>query len=497
MSGRCQSSLEQKLDRLSRGESPRVLDLFCGCGGLSLGFDKAGFEIVGGIDIDSDATASHELNFPTSNNNWSRTAGSDVRRLGSLVRNHPRVDLVDVIVGGPPCPTFSRIGRAKLREIWRHDEAHLIDPRGSLWTSFLEIVESVMPLVVLIENVPGILNHGGRNLGETICNRLSRLGFDCGYTILNAVNYGVPQFRERFFLLGVQQRLKTGVAFPLPTHRIEIPRGYGELTRMLKAGNSRRRIHHGDHLLTPPSAPANAEPAVTVEEAIGDLPRIEGSVRLPGRTPNGLAGGRCPTASEYTNLMRRWLEITSSELDPLFRVRGLTARDVRIFRRMKQGDDYPEAKRLAERMFREVLMRRIRSGTMAQGDVIGRAALRARYVPPYDSSKFPNKWWKMIADSPSRTLTAHLGKDSYSHIHFDSSQGRVLSVREAARLQSFPDGFKFAGGMNSILRQIGNAVPPLLAYAVAVSVRGALQRAASSFQRRLRSGRRSINCSAA
>ena len=88
-------------------------------------------------------------------------------------------------------------------------------------------------------------------------------------------------------------------------------------------------------------------------------------------------------------------------------------------------------------------------------------------MPPYDVGKFPNKWRKMWSDQPARTLMAHLGKDSYSHIHYDSRQARTISVREAARLHSFPDGFVFCGTMNPAFRQIGNAVPPLLAKAVA------------------------------
>ena len=88
-------------------------------------------------------------------------------------------------------------------------------------------------------------------------------------------------------------------------------------------------------------------------------------------------------------------------------------------------------------------------------------------MPPYDAGKFPNKWRKMWRDQPARTLMAHFGKDSYSHIHYDSDQARTISVREAARLQSFPDGFVFCGTMNPAGRQIGNAVPPLLAKALA------------------------------
>jgi DNA (cytosine-5)-methyltransferase 1 len=100
-----------------------------------------------------------------------------------------------------------------------------------------------------------------------------------------------------------------------------------------------------------------------------------------------------------------------------------------------------------------------------------------RYVPPYDVGKFPNKWRKMEPDLPARTLMAHLGKDSYSHIHYDSAQARTISVREAARLQSFPDGFVFRGTMNPAFRQIGNAVPPLLGKAIAGEMMATLRTA--------------------
>jgi hypothetical protein len=95
--------------------------------------------------------------------------------------------------------------------------------------------------------------------------------------------------------------------------------------------------------------------------------------------------------------------------------------------------------------------------------------LQAESVPPDDPSKFPNKWRKMERDAPCRTLMAHLGKDTYSHIHFDSEQARTISVREAARLQSFPDGFRLEGRTNVGFRQVGNAAP-LLSFALARSV---------------------------
>jgi DNA (cytosine-5)-methyltransferase 1 len=106
-------------------------------------------------------------------------------------------------------------------------------------------------------------------------------------------------------------------------------------------------------------------------------------------------------------------------------------------------------------------------------------------VPPYDASKFPNRWWKLHENGPARTLMAHIGKDTYSHIHYDSAQGRVISVREAARLQSFPDGFIFAGTMNPAFRQIGNAVPPIMACEIAKSILASLREALDTRMDRL------------
>jgi DNA (cytosine-5)-methyltransferase 1 len=145
----------------------------------------------------------------------------------------------------------------------------------------------------------------------------------------------------------------------------------------------------------------------------------------------------------------------------------LTSRDFPIFGRMPRGADYPIALEVAHALLEEKLeslkRRRMRPPVKSAAY---RKLIKAT-VPPYDVSKFPNKWWKIDPDAPSRTLTAHIGKDTYSHIHYDGRQKRTISVREAARLQSFPDGFRFAGAMNAAFRQIGNAVPPLLALAVA------------------------------
>jgi len=141
---------------------------------------------------------------------------------------------------------------------------------------------------------------------------------------------------------------------------------------------------------------------------------------------------------------------------------------------MNPGDEYPAAKRHAEELLRDEIARLAVNGILIREGSKEYAALRTRIVPGYDDGKFPNKWWKIELGKPARTLMAHLGKDSYSHIHYDSAQARTISVREAARLQSFPDGFIFEGAMNSAFRQIGNAVPPLIADAIALKMKEAL-----------------------
>ena len=165
-------------------------------------------------------------------------------------------------------------------------------------------------------------------------------------------------------------------------------------------------------------------------------------------------------------LMRTWpgFEARDVLLDHVIRY---LPRDFELFARMEPGDQYPEAHRHACEMFEEKLAQQREAGMVVAEGTDAYDRLRRQVVPPYDVTKFPNKWRKMWPDQPARTLMAHLGKDGYSHIHYDNAQARTISVREAARLQSFPDGFTFCGTMNPAFRQIGNAVPPLLAEALA------------------------------
>ena len=484
--------IKQKLQRLQNGGNPRVLDLFAGCGGISLGFHKAGFDIMGSLEIDEHAARTHAVNFHSGSANFdahakardiTQTEPEDFFRDLGLEGN---VDSsIDVIVGGPPCQSFARVGRAKLREIAEHPEAFLNDPRGNLYLRYLYYVGKTRPVALVMENVPDVLNYGGHNIAEEVCETLETMGYHCRYTLLNAVFYGVPEMRERMFLVAYARELDTDVVFPKPTNWINLPRGYhGSRQVALKTIQAQMLADTGHAYVDPPEPSCDLSPAVTAEQALSDLPKI--TLHLEGKLKRGARRftemTRYPgkqKLSEYAQLMRNWQAFGNKEgiFDHL--IRSLP-RDYDIFRRMNPGDQYPEAHQHALRLFQDRLIKVRDNGELFEEGSEEYEALKKQIVPPYDPGKFPNKWRKMEADKPARTLMAHLGKDSYSHIHYDSAQARTISVREAARLQSFPDGFIFSGTMNPAFRQIGNAVPPLLANALAEQIRSTLTEALSA-----------------
>lgn len=474
-------SIKKKLQRLASGEKPRVLDLFSGCGGISLGFHAAGAEVVGAMEIDPVAARSHALNFhrhvdPELLEKHAQArdiTGIDPEEL--LAEFHTRGNVasqVDVIVGGPPCQAFARVGRAKLREVAEHPEAFLRDPRSNLYIRYLDYVEALQPVALLMENVPDLLNYGGHNVAEEMCEALEDWGYEARYTMLNAVFYGVPEMRERMFLVAYRKEVSAQQWFPLPTHWIDLPKGYHGSRQVALKTIKTDLFDENRFYVDPPEPRDRLQPAVTAEQALSDLPRIgddseQKKRKAPRRFDKLVAYPKEHQLNSYQTAMRTWpgFEAGPGIHDHVIRY---LPRDYKIFARMQPGDQYPEAFRLAERMFEERLEEIARKeGSRPRKGSRRYKEERAQYVPPYDPNKFPNKWRKMEANRPARTLMAHLGKDSYSHIHYDSTQSRTISVREAARLQSFPDGFVFEGPMNPAFRQIGNAVPPLVAKAIA------------------------------
>jgi DNA (cytosine-5)-methyltransferase 1 len=490
--GICRVSIEKrrsrlaKLDRLRSGAPPRVLELCSGSGGLALGLKTAGYELSAHVELDPIAAATYAVNFdPTTSRGeaWSRPRDMSVTSAAEISKDlgfdGEANEVFDVLAAGLPCQAFARIGRSKLREVSGDDEAFRNDPRAGLYRRFLDYVDETQPLVVVIENVPDILNFGGHNVPEEICDTLEPKGYTTAYTILNAAHFGVPQVRERLFLVAFARELGVAPGFPVPTRYLDLPRGYKGSRRValkhVPAGSPRY------HPIHDPSR--SMEHAVSAKAALGDLPAIReheaSPVLIRRRRLSDRLAYRRGRPSSYARQMRDWSGFTANgEVDG--HLVRLTPRDFPIFRRMDRGTDYPRARRLAETMLNEALELRGLSNVDPSDPVV--AALRESIVPPYDPGKFPNKWWKLDPALPSRTLTAHMGKDTYSHIHYDSSQARTISVREAARLQSFPDAFTFAGSMNSAFRQIGNAVPPLLSVAVARELKTGLDAAVSGSQ---------------
>lgn len=476
--------IDVKIQRLAAGMVPRVIDLFAGCGGISLGFQKAGFSISAAVEMDPHAALSHAMNFY-------RHCEPDVIAKHAVARDITKTEpeqiiaeyalgdtetAIDVIVGGPPCQAYARVGRAKLREIAEHPQAFKVDPRGNLYLRYLHYVDRLKPLALLMENVPDIMNYGGHNIVEEIREALEAKGYVARYSLLNSAHYGVPQMRDRVFLIAYHRKLVDRVTFPDATNWWRLPSGYD--------GTRSVALKHIDMFNSGYIAPALGDDklprAVTAAEALGDLPAItlhlEGKLKRGARRFTELTAYRSDRQpSAYGRLMRDWPGFAAAKgvYDHVIRY---LPRDGRIFQAMNGGDEYPQAHAVAMALFEQDVREQERK-LKRKLSSLEREELKGKTVPPYPVSSFPNRWWKLNADAPVRTLMAHIGKDTYSHIHYDSAQARVISVREAARLQSFPDGFKLSGTMNPAFRQIGNAVPPLMAFQLAKHIRKTVQQA--------------------
>ncbi|QEM67410.1 DNA cytosine methyltransferase [Geobacter sp. FeAm09] len=468
------------------------MDLFAGCGGISLGFLTAGFSPVSFVEIDEWAAASHRTNIADSNSALAgqhhvardittedpETIFADLELTGAVDQQ------IDVLVGGPPCQAFARVGRAKLREqAYRRAEetadfAFLVDGRVSLWRRYVEYVRATRPIALLMENVPDILNHGHINVAELIARSLSDEGYEVRYTLLNASWYGTPQTRERMILVGYHRETGLIPQFPVPTHHVVLPRGY-EGTK-----NTARKVlirHGSDHhvYISDPSPTLPA--ATTAREALADLPSIyalnlfqKGHLKRGRKDPAEpcIYTSQEPT-TKWSRLMRHWDGFGTTDHTTGHVIRFLP-RDYKIFAELENGWEYPEIWQHVENKISAWLQDRSRRGLSTDYRNPDVKDFMESWRIPYDKDKFPNKWWVLEAEKPVRTLLAHLGKDSYSHIHFDPAQARTISIREAARLQGFPDGFKFCGSMNPAFKQIGNAVPPLFAYALAVAMKSTI-----------------------
>jgi DNA (cytosine-5)-methyltransferase 1 len=471
-----ESRVEAKLQRYKSGGELRVLDLFAGCGGISLGFQAAGFNISAAVEFDPIASLSHANAFHEGDERHAQARDITLLNASDLTDQlnlGPADEAFDMVVGGPPCQAYARVGRAKLREVAEHPEAFKIDPRASLFLRYLAWIEETAPIAVMMENVPDILNHAGHNIADEVCEALETMGYECRYSLLNATHHGVPQMRDRVILIGMHRSANGQINFPRASNYHELPVGYSG-TRAVALKYVDRK---GGRWADPDLGSEELPKAVTTEDALSDLKPItlhlEGKLKRGARRFTEGQGYQKEPQNNYQDLMRNWQghETPGQVFDHVIRY---LPRDTNIFRYMPEGGEYPAAHAVAEELF-EAEAKSL--GLMR--DSSDWKILHRKMVPPYPVHTFPNRWGKLRRGGPARTLLAHLGKDCYSHIHFDSDQARTISVREAARLQGFPDGFRFSGTMNPAFRQIGNAVPPLLARAVALEIKRSIDSALS------------------
>lgn len=434
---------------------PKIIDLFSGCGGLTLGFEKAGFDIVAGIELMQAACQTITYNLDYRYGRSQTHICGDIRDIDPQVFREKTENENCIVIGGPPCQAYSIAGRAKLRSLGE-DRIITRDSRGYLYQDFLRFVYELNASAVVMENVPESTNFGGTNIPEVVCESLEEHGFNACWTILNAADFGVPQIRERVFVMGVRSDLGIEIKLPVPTHFSE--EGYQPANQ--KRLNSFSKLKH---FIIPNSTQDAVSPWVTVGEAFSDLPVLFPSSDSKYRLVklNEELDYKCGPQNAYQRKMRNWYGMES--LCSSANAFRNTRRDFPIFEKMKQGDNYINASKIADDLFEtEAKVFGFKPGSPEY------IKLRKKMVPVYDRDKFERKWVKLSENRPSHTLVAHLSKDTYSHIH--PVEPRGISVREAARIQSFPDDFFFDCSMSDAFEQIGNAVPPLLSLAVANSV---------------------------
>lgn len=464
-------------------QSPlRVLDVFAGAGGFSMGFVAAGHHAVAGVEIDAHAARTFKHNISYFQGKPCTVYGGpeegDMRTL-SPERVLEEVGDIDVMVGGPPCKAFSRIGRGKLNSL--SSAGYLADPRNALYNNFHHFLEVFAPRAFLMENVTGMLSMDGENVADRAARELSQpmgpdgLTYEVRYAVLDASWYGVPQFRHRVIFMGI--RSDQGV---LPSFPARLTTGSPVDSGYLQWRDSHDQLElFGGQLRKSFTVPVPITealvPPVSVSDALDDLPTLTEHLGDDGTAPESdwrdtVSPEKVSTdASSYARLMQTW---DARQGDRAGGINAhfirMTRRDFETFREMEHGDSYPEAAAIALRRFEERIENLVNDGVELTDELTER--VRQEIIPPYpNDGNFKDRWQKLVPNRPSWTVTAHLSRDTYSHIHHDSDQARAISVREAARLQSFPDRFWFGpdGGMREAYAQIGNAVPPLMAAALA------------------------------
>jgi DNA (cytosine-5)-methyltransferase 1 len=395
----------------------RVITLFSGAGGMDLGFIQAGAEILWANDFDKDATITYAQNISD------HIVHGDITQIPNS--KIPYND-IDVIIGGFPCQGFSVANTKR----------SIKDERNFLYKELLRVVEYKKPKFFVAENVKGLLSLAGGKVFEMIKQDFKNLGYEIDAKVLNSADYGVPQFRERVIIIG--NRIGKKNSFPLPTHTSK------------------------DTLFS-----LNLKQHISVKDAIGYLYNVD-TVEKNTNQVIELDGKKIYNHIAYTNVSDKFFgrkhNVNQAEICDYLRYwrnkKGIS---------VKKIDEYFGYAHTAGHWFRKDN----KSGSIPKPSDWWKLKKLLGFDDKYDKqvTEFVEKEIKFeqslrIAnwDTPSDTITA-----STPEIH--PNKKRRLSVRECAILQSFPDDFIFYGSLSSQHRQVGNAVPPLLAKHIAESIK--------------------------
>ena len=408
-------------------DAPTVVDLFSGAGGSSEGFRRAGFRPLLALDLNEAALRTYSLNHPEVPDD--RVVCADIAELppGELANRLAGIQ-VDVVTGSPPCQGFSSVGyRGKGAKLNRDRAYHpASEDRNHLFEHMINVVLELNPGLVLLENVPGMNSvkrsaSGGRGakwdrsfLEWAGVQLQERGGYRYRIVRLNASAFGVPQDRLRTFL--VASRLRT-----MPPRPEE---DYQDLQKQ-----------NFDVDLLPP---------IGLLDAIYDLPPLQagGGLGVMRWEPGGaLQDRRCRRYLKKFGLLRSESPILHNH-----NIRYHNPSDLELYELLEPGENSVHA---VEKYRRDDLMK-------------------------YRKDAHDDKYFRLRENSPSKTIVAHLAKDGNGYIH--PKQVRSISLREAARVQSFHDGYVFCGSPSEQFAQVGNAVPPLVAEALAKTFKRALDK---------------------